>query len=194
MIFKKLERWSPRFLSSELGRKIKGTPSIFSPGCKDFVLQYVTLQSQGLQLVFRKTSTFFLVSCTQDACRFNPEKILKIQGAHFQKSTFLFFSNCWLFPKVEKSEKLHIFAFLWPKISQTSKNWVRQERYVQELSYASNPSVLGQIFKILWPPLTMSLVVAVWIFQFFYILTCIPDRSPERRSKFETRVSFKKSF
>ena len=41
MIFKKLERWSPRFLSSELGRKIKGTPSIFSPGCKDFVLQYV---------------------------------------------------------------------------------------------------------------------------------------------------------
>ena len=41
MIFKKLERYSPRFHNSELGRKIKGTPSIFSPGCKDFVLQYV---------------------------------------------------------------------------------------------------------------------------------------------------------
>ena len=41
MIFKKLERYSPRFHNSELGKKIKGTPSIFSPGCKDFVLQYV---------------------------------------------------------------------------------------------------------------------------------------------------------
>ena len=41
MIFKKLERYSPRFHNSELRKKIKGTPSIFSPGCKDFVLQYV---------------------------------------------------------------------------------------------------------------------------------------------------------
>ena len=61
MIFKKLERYSPRFHNSELGKKIKGTPSIFSPGCKDFVLQYVDKAQNFEKGVFFQADNFYLI-------------------------------------------------------------------------------------------------------------------------------------
>ena len=61
MIFKKLERYSPCFHNSELGKKIKGTPSIFSPGCKDFEAQ--NFEKKGIfaswQLLFNISDMFY---------------------------------------------------------------------------------------------------------------------------------------
>ena len=52
----------PSFFNSELGRKINGTPSIFSLGCTDFVLQYVDKVHSKKKGIFASWQFLFNIS------------------------------------------------------------------------------------------------------------------------------------
>ena len=73
-------------------------------------------------LFLGKLRLFFLFYMPKTPTNSTQKKFKESRERIFGKIHFLFFSNWWLLPKVEKSEKLHILAFLWPKIVQTSKN------------------------------------------------------------------------
>ena len=76
-----------------------------------------TLQFWGLELVFRKTPHFFLVSYTPATYKFSPEKSKIIHRAHFLKIPFFIFS--WFGNGCQKLKKVKIIYahFL------MAKNW-----------------------------------------------------------------------